>query len=189
MYVHILQNCLNGREEKVNFQTGIFDGNRQRLLDALLRAITRETRLAVARVLTTPGNLLIDDTQRLVSSEQLLRQYSKAAGKTTQEYIDLLQTEGRNGGLYGGGPELAVLSNILRRPISIYELDEVVNQEVAQIVCKGTFGSFEDPLLQVEKSAVLNVNLPGAYSWHIHILIVDANAKDKHACVLLPQKE
>jgi len=41
---------------------------------------------------------------------------------TTQDYLDALVTPGIQGGLYGGGPELTVLSNILRRPISVYEL-------------------------------------------------------------------
>ena len=35
-----------------------------------------------------------------------------------------LRQPGSQGGLYGGGPELTVLSNILRRPISIYHLKQ-----------------------------------------------------------------
>lgn len=162
---------------------------------------------------------------------------------TTDDYLELLRKEGREGGLYGGGPELTVLANVLRRPISIYEIDYDnmntnydddddydENDNHLPIVCKGTFGDgiFEDPLLQINngkddggaantdpssfssssttttslQSAVLSTNhmqqiTPGAYSWHLHILIVDVpivqqqqqqeRRMEKHACVLLPQ--
>ena len=51
----------------------------------------------------------------------------------------------------------------------------------------GIFGDlFKDPLLSMPDSAVLSGLQPGAYSWHLHILIVDASLNEKHACVLLP---
>ena len=45
---------------------------------------------------------------------------------------------------------------------------------------------FQDPLFSIPESAVLSGLQPGAYSWHLHMLIVDASFNEKHACVLLP---
>ena len=96
---------------------------------------------------------------------------------------------------------MTVLANVLRRPISIYELastsvsvtyGNAVN-DVQPIVCKGVFGadSFEDPLLDIPESAVLQVGSHpvGAFSWHLHILVVDVSVDEKHACVLLPHQQ
>jgi len=100
---------------------------------------------------------------------------------------------------------LTVLANVLRRPISIYELaqptdsitenqDDDSNDVTTNsypIVCKGSFGLdvFEDPCASIPGSAVLSNVQPGAYSWQLHILILDVspNGHEKHACVLLPQ--
>jgi len=110
------------------------------------------------------------------------------------------------------GPELTVLSNILRRPISIYHLKQPTEGATAEnfgeIQRMGVFGEglFEDPgetvpdsvisnavfftldsraRQQTEKSSPL-ISSPLKCSWHLHILIVDASEDDKHACVLLP---
>ena len=116
--------------------------------------------------------------------------------------MELLRKPGVKGGIQGGGPELTVLANVLRRPISIYELaspedevDQDENEECSPntypIVCKGTFGLdlFGDPCATISESAVLSNVQPGAYSWQLHILILDVspNGDEKHACVLLPQ--
>jgi len=183
--------------------------------DALLRAISRETRDIVASVFESEGNLVIEG-KRLVPARTLLKSAAQKEGVAPERYLELLRKEGIDGGLYGGGPELAVLANVLRRPISIYELaddpvqndgydtktandegkDDGENQQQHQsIVCVGTFGesTFHDPLDAVPNSAVLSMNdvLPGAYSWHLHILVVDVSSKkeEKHACVLLPQHQ
>lgn len=163
--------------------------------DVLLRAISAETRNVVASVLESSGNLLIEG-KRMVAAETLLKSAAKQEGTTPEEYLKRLRTEC---GLYGGGPELTVLTNVLRRPISIYELDhsdklgaatEGTNN-VQPIQCKGTFGEiFQDPLKMIPNSAVLSADAqPGgcAYSWHLHILVVDVSPQGKHACVLLPQ--
>lgn len=159
--------------------------------DVLLNSISNETRNVVADVLenTNHGTLVIQG-KRLVSTSSLLKSAAKDEGVSPLKYIEML----RNGSLYGGGPELTVLSNILRRPISIYELsDERGNDKNIQpIQCMGTFGegTFADPLANVPDSAILgnNEQKPGAYSWHLHILVVDTSLPDeKHACVLLPQ--
>ena len=58
------------------------------------------------------------------------------------------------------------------------------------IECKGTFGSdlFSDPCSTIPNAAVLSEIQPGAYSWHLHILVLDMSKTEKHACVLLPRR-
>lgn len=166
--------------------------------DALLNSISQETRNVVANILESPSGNLVVENKRLVSTTSLLNSAAKQEGVSPQEYLEML----RNGTLYGGGPELTVLSNILRRPISIYELENdnddsasptlMQGERTQPIVCRGIFGSntFRDTLQKVPNSAILNAGnerMPGAYSWHLHILVVDTVANEKHACVLLPQ--
>lgn len=173
--------------------------------DALLRAVSRETRAVVASVFEKGSGNLVIEGKRLVTAQSLLKSAAQSEGVSTDQYLDLLRKEGIDGGLYGGGPELAVLANVLRRPISIYELaegdnnneeanDSNSNSEIQQqqqpIYCAGTFGesTFADPLTSIPESAILSNTLPtGAYSWHLHILVVDVSPIEKHACVLLPQ--
>mmetsp|Transcript_43873 Transcript_43873/g.99167 ORF Transcript_43873/g.99167 Transcript_43873/m.99167 type:complete len:243 (-) Transcript_43873:62-790(-) len=157
----------------------------------LLRAVADETRDVVAQVLSSQGNLYIAD-KRIVRAPDLLKSAAKQEGLTPEEYISRLRTKGKDGGLYGGGPELTVLSNVLRRPISIYHLDEEGDDptdtcRVKEVALFGN-GIFEDPCLNMPDSAVLSGIQPGAFSWHIHILITDVNMElsEKHALVLLP---
>lgn len=169
--------------------------------NALLQAISRETRQVVAKVLeSSSGNLYIADG-RLCPAHDLLLQATREEGfgDDTEKYLESLRTEGAKGGIQGGGPELTVLANVLRRPISIYELapktattettknDQQPNEQ--SIVCKGTFGKdlFNDPCASMPDSAVLSNIQPGAYSWELHILVLDVSPTEKHACVLLPQ--
>lgn len=177
--------------------------------DQLLRAISRETREIVAEVLSSKGKLYIGkdnivDTSRLLESAVT----QEPSVNTTDDYLAALKKEGCNGGLHGGGPELVALSNVLRRPISIYEVDECrlkeqesqgendVSDEASSevlfpIVCKGSFGEgvFEDPCLTSIPDSVIVANMqPGAYSWRLHILVLDASPTERHACVLLPQQ-
>lgn len=166
--------------------------------NALLRVIAAETRSVVAQVLGSEsgGNLYIEG-KRLVSARKLLLSASRDLGLEPEEYLRQLRLPGSEGGLYGGGPELTVLSNVLRRPISIYEIHEDEINRAADpetelpLKCRvkrvGVFGDlFKDPCLLIPDSAILSGLQPGAYSWHLHILIVDASSKEKHACVLLP---
>lgn len=179
--------------------------------DALLRAISRETRSIVAQILSSSGNLYISPGQIVPASKLLQSAVQSEPGIAGQdEYLDALRKEGREGGLYGGGPELAVLANVLRRPISIYEvdkprlkalhekadngieLDDNLDASLFPIVCKGSFGEgvFEDPCLtSIPDSAVLSNIQPGAYSWRLHILVLTVSPGEKHACVLLPQQQ
>ena len=185
----------------------------------LLQAISQQTRSIVAQVLSAPtGKLYIGPGKdNVVDASRLLRSavLQEPSMNTTEEYLEALRKGGRNGGLYGGGPELVVLSNILRRPISIYELDEERLLEEEQeyqngdynqtnatkdneispeifypIVCKGSFGEgvFEDPCLTFPDSVILSNMQPGAYSWRLHILVLNSSPTEKHACVLLPQE-
>jgi len=273
---------------------------------ALLRAIAQETRRLVATILQTksPSYLVVTSKQGkpvVVSTPALLRQATQQEGfgRRPQEYLKALLTPGSQGGLYGGGPELTVLANALRRPISIYEMvptdpsgmdEETQNRPppICPIECVGTFGGgiFEDPLQtklpvpsavlrassedgvipwsrggrvnnsvtttftngpsvnqkesnmedssnQEQQSTTLptsttattplenrNKNspdnlplpstnpvtimggvdagvssMPGAYSWHLHILVVETGyvmpngQAEKHACVLLPHQQ
>lgn len=181
--------------------------------NALLRVLALESRNVVAQVLeggaTSGGNLYIEG-KRLVTAQKLLKSASRDLGLEPDEYLRRLRLPGSEGGLYGGGPELTVLSNVLRRPITIYELheEEIERASATQIAggdekevalaapplpleCRikrvGVFGDiFKDPLLSIPDSAVVSGLQPGAYSWHLHILIVDASFNEKHACVLLP---
>lgn len=162
--------------------------------DALLRAISRETREIVAGILEQRSGNLIIEGKRLVATSTLLQSAAKREGLEPQEYLRRLRLEGRNGGLYGGGPELTVLCNVLRRPISVYELDDDAEEDITRqsVVCKGAFGAdlLKDPLRSLPDAAVLSSGaaaLPGAYSWHLHILVLDVSKSEKHACVLLPQ--
>ncbi len=108
--------------------------------------------------------------------------------------------------MQGGGPELTVLSNVLRRPISIYELDydwweaqskasvDGIDQvkkvpEKCRLKCVGSFGTvFRDPLADIPHSVVLSGLQEGAYSWHIHVLVVESGFGEKHATALLPKQ-
>ena len=197
--------------------------------NALLNAIAKETRTVVAQVLSTPDGHLHVNGNRIVRVRDLLKSATMNEHKhnpnvnSMEEYIDALL----DGSLQGGGPELTVLSNILRRPISVYELDEeqpslidtstdardtneidggIGNDEERgeqqqqqdikngipskyKIKCVGSFGDiFKDPCSDIPNPAVLSGLLPGAYSWHIHILVVDAGPGEKHACALLPKR-
>ena len=130
-----------------------------------------------------------------------------------EEYLTKLRKPGREGGLHGGGAELTVLSNILRRPISIYHLKETQNadsQDNSRLLERmGVFGEgmFEDPGQSIPDSVISNavfftldsrdmqqnngqssplIGSPMKCSWHLHVLIADASEYEKHACVLLP---
>lgn len=143
------------------------------------------------------------NSNNLVEASRLLQSATLQEGMpNTEAYLEALRKEGREGGLYGGGPELAVLANVLRRPIAIYEADNDANMDLVDmqddddddddcfpITCKGVFGDglFEDPCEKIPNSAILSGLQPGAYSWRLHILVLDVGNGEKHACVLLPQ--
>ena len=176
-----------------------------------------EIRNVVANYLSSPdGTLYVNDKprKRIVRCQDLLRTAAKSEGLTTEEYLCKLRLPGRQGGLYGGGPELTVLSNILRRPISIYHLKQKQsidenNNNSCEIQRMGVFGEglFEDPGQSIPDSVISNavfftldgrsrqqrqstssplLSSPLKCSWHLHILIVDASENEKHACILLP---
>lgn len=165
-------------------------------------ASAHDIRQAVAGILERSGDdkeegdlyhLLIEGN-RTVSTAALLQSAARSEGihVTPEEYIRRLRRVGRQGGLYGGGPELTVMSNLLRRPIYIYELDQKKqtastesSQKMYHIELKGIFGkdAFRDPLDRVRpKSAVQEAGYP----WEIRILVIGSN--EKHACILVPQK-
>jgi len=230
---------------------------------ALLRSVAQQTRSVVAQVLSAKEGTFHVEGKRIVRAVDLLKSAAKKEGLSSgEEYIDLLT----RGVLQGGGPELTVLSNVLRRPISIYELDmspeqwlqkvdvaidddddddndanndttgspsliandrdkefsdeegeenidqnesgntfeaeidsktngnkqkalyKMIIPEKCRIKCVGKFGDiFKDPLSEIPDPAVISGLQEGAYSWHIHILVVDSGGGEKHACTLLPK--
>jgi hypothetical protein len=98
-----------------------------------------------------------------VLCRDLLQSAAKNEGMSPEDYLVKLRQPGKQGGLYGGGPELTVLSNILRRPISIYHLKKQTFPEVApENLCEldrmGVFGEglFEDPGQSVPSSVISN---------------------------------
>jgi hypothetical protein len=191
-----------------------------------MQAIARDFRTLVAQVLESPdgwlyitgGTTTITTTNSTNSttptmwckaSDLLQQATNQEPGlNSTQDYIQALMTPGALGGLYGGGPELTVMANILRRPISIYELqlpkappatDNNNNKNNSSlpcpIICKGTFGDglFDDPCWTVKwwnNNSSHSSHPPSAVTqisqWHLHILIVDTSPTEKHACVLVP---
>ena len=202
------------------------------ITNSLMSSMVYEMRNVVANFLTSPdGTLYVNNKprKRLVLCRDLLMSAAKSEGLTTDEYLTRLRLPGRMGGLYGGGPELTVLSNILRRPISIYHLRSSQSHDRIESTCKidrvGVFGEglYEDPCGAIPNSVVSNalffrmnsktksdtnenqqqsptsdqsnesdvsksaiLSSPFKCSWHLHILIADASAEEKHACVLLP---
>ena len=181
-----------------------------------IKSMALEMRQVVANFLSWPdGNLYVDNNlgkKRLVRSRDLLRSAAKGEGLSNEEYLARLRKPGKDGGLYGGGPELTVLSNILRRPIAIYHLAtrgelSPTTGDALEIVKVGEFGKghFEDACSKIPDSIVANTffftmnneqsvdstarptfSTPLKCSWDLHILIVDAGHREKHATVLLP---
>lgn len=182
-----------------------------------IKSMALEMRQVVANFLSWPdGNLYVDNNlgkKRLVRSRDLLRSAARGEGLSKEEYLVRLRKPGRDGGLYGGGPEMTVLSNILRRPIAIYHLATSGREplpgtgDALEIVKVGEFGRghFEDACSKIPDSVVANTffftmtneqsedstasptfSSPLKCSWDLHILIVDAGDREKHATVLLP---
>ena len=77
----------------------------------------------VAKFLSSPeGTLYVNNkpAKRIVRCRDLLSSAAKNEGLSPDEYLKRLRQPGSQGGLYGGGPELTVLSNILRRPTEVF---------------------------------------------------------------------
>lgn len=178
--------------------------------------MSSEMRGVVANFLSSPeGTLYVSNkpVKRIVRCRDLLKSAAKNEGMSPEEYLIKLRQPGKLGGLYGGGPELTVLSNILRRPISIYHLKQqqsTTDDDECEIERIGIFGEglYEDPGLKIPDGVVSNavfftlgacvdsaqlspLSSPVKCGWHLHILIADAGVNDKgepekHAVVLLP---
>ncbi|KAL7544769.1 hypothetical protein ACHAWF_008132 [Thalassiosira exigua] len=184
-----------------------------------MSSMALEMRSVVAKYLASPeGNLYVNNKprKRIVRCRDLLQSAANNEGMSTDEYLIKLRQPGKQGGLYGGGPELTVLSNILRRPISIYHLKHTTEEDFCEIERMGVFGEglLEDPGRSVPDSVISNavfftldgragknegsaldktvpnmvspIGAPLKCSWHLHILIADAGQNEKHATVLLP---
>lgn len=181
-----------------------------------MASMALEMRDVVAKFLSSPEGILYvtnKPVKRIVRCRDLLMSAANKEGLTPEEYLAKLRQPGKQGGLYGGGPELTVLSNILRRPISIYHLKETTSGATADNYCEiermGSFGEglFQDPGQSIPDGVVSNavfftldgramqqtgqllsssLSSPLKCSWHLHILIADASDNEKHATVLLP---
>jgi hypothetical protein len=65
-----------------------------------------------------PNRALYLQGDAFIKSQDLLDQFAEQYGITAQEYCDTM----RQDGVWAGGPEIVALSNMLRRPIHLYEL-------------------------------------------------------------------
>jgi hypothetical protein len=153
---------------------------------AHLWSMATELRAVVASILASPNQNLVIQNDRIVTARALLESAAAQEQLSTDDYLTALRHN-----LHGGGPELTVLSNILRRPICIYEAATAAqttsswkneNETEFSIQCQGTFGQgiFVDPLRTIPDTAALQLN------WPLHILVVDSSPHEKHACVLIP---
>ncbi|KAL7497436.1 hypothetical protein ACHAWT_005619 [Skeletonema menzelii] len=141
--------------------------------DTLLSSMALEMRNVVAKFLSSPeGTLYVNNkpAKRIVRCRDLLSSAAKNEGLSPDEYLKRLRQPGSQGGLYGGGPELTVLSNILRRPISIYHLKQqqqssirnATDSSTATTCCElermGVFGEglFEDQCQSIPDSVISN---------------------------------
>lgn len=167
----------------------------------LAKNIREQVALVLESSPTEP--LYIGKNRPLVQPVDLLRSATRQEGlSSTRDYLKLVRTLGRQGGLYGGGPELTVLSNLLQRPIAIYEVatdgnttttssSSIVRNGICPIVCRGIFGDgqFDHPPMSNHhhnnKKNVMSKD-DGLDHWKLHVLVVDASPQEKHACVLIP---
>lgn len=181
----------------------------------MMSAMALEMRNVVAKYLSSPeGTLYVNNkpTKRIVRCRDLLKSAANNEGLQPEDYLTKLRQPGKLGGLYGGGPELTVLSNILRRPISIYDIKQPSADEsdnVCEVERIGVFGEglYEDPGSSIPQSVVSNavfftvdgtpreqttddvsprISPPLKSSWDVHVLIADVGDGEKHATVLLP---
>jgi len=129
-----------------------------------IETLAGRTRKQVSKVLQSKSAVLaIDSNQRRVSAAALLAQASQG----DSGYIPALETMGKDGGMYGGGPELVVMSNILQKRINIYEMDGPPVDDRCELSCEGIFGE-------------------GVFVEELHVLILDMTSREKHACLLIP---
>lgn len=203
--------------ESVFISMGMLNPDASSSLNNSVSSMALEMRKVVANFLSSPdGTLYVSNKprKRIVRCRDLLESAAKNEGLLAEEYLTKLRQPGKQGGLYGGGPELTVLSNILRRPISIFHINSIQSPshgtggKSCELQRMGVFGEglFEDPGQSVPDSVVTNavfftldgressqrkdqtlsaISSPLKCSWHIAILIADAG-QEKHACVLLP---
>lgn len=174
--------------------------------------LARNVREQVAQVLESSQDALlyIGRNRPLVKPRDLLRSATRQEGlSSTLQYLESLRTLGRHGGLYGGGPELTVMSNLLQRPIAIYEVatpdgiatttgSSILRDGICPIVCRGIFGDgrFDVPPPPLMHAGDKDNDIHDHHNhnsndglvdhWKLHVLVVDASPQEKHACVLIP---
>jgi hypothetical protein len=75
------------------------------------------------RLRSNPKLFLQGDTY--IPAQELLNRFASQYGMSIQEYCDTM----RQDGVWAGGPEIVALSNMLHRPIHLYELHVDNNQD------------------------------------------------------------
>lgn len=146
----------------------------------------------IGAMLQSDAELYIEG-KRKVAARELLKDASLKEGCSEADYLRRLrQIQGP--ALWGGGPELVCLANILRRPIEVFEMESA-----GMIRRAGIFGSplFDDPLQRLDLARCTDDELEDAalsglvHDWAIRVLIVDRNFPDaptpgspKHALAL-----
>lgn len=86
-------------------------------LDSLYEHSRMLRKLAVD-CLEGPDEMLYLQCREWVSKQELLESNAQQYGISVEEYCQTM----REDGVWGGGPEIVALANVLRRPIHVYEL-------------------------------------------------------------------
>lgn len=92
--------------------------NEHRDFDAQLRKVSMKLRRLAVQLLKRENDTLVMDNNEVISSVQLLEIVAEHYNMTPHDYCQKM-TQPRT---WGGGPEIVVISNHLKRPIHVYEL-------------------------------------------------------------------
>jgi len=122
----------------------------------------------VAQIFESSSQLFVSADHPAVPASQLLEQASREYGCEPNNYLTFLRTVGD---LYGGGPELVVLSKLFESEIAIYHVAAApagTNDQHSQqpLQLQGVFGK-------------------GQFSQRRHILVRQMG-NEKHASILVP---
>ena len=152
------------------------------LLGHSKRYTVPEIRQTVAETLASP-DVPLYVTNHTITSTQLLQHASDELKISPETYLELLRTPGKEGGLYGGGPELTILSNLLERPIRVFH------------VCQNTDSTVDNDKPIVPDSTTCYIEHMGEFGTifqrrsPVSILILNVTRTEQHACRLWPVQD